>query len=375
HQLGHQPDDLRRPRAELQRAAAARRQRVRRLEQRSAGHGHLRSVRSEQAAVLRSDRRDLPAVRRDEHAAVPERLQAVGELSARLGHRGERRADQLRRERQQLHRAGSFARRLLDGAGERVPERPAHARGGGGADSARRRNAAAGARVQPDPAEHEVRAAMDAARSEREAHVPVPAQGDPGADRDLQRAQREYRAAGGAIVRPQPRPAPERAAGPADASRNSVQLLMRTGRRALVLGLLVAIGAMSIAVARAQQSVIDIRLEKVKDNLFLITGGRASPTQGGISGVTTVFVAATDVVIIDTKYPGFGSRILEQVKSVTARPVTMIVNTHTHGDHTGSNGELPRSVQIVAHENTKTNMARMEAFTGEKAAFLPARTF
>jgi len=150
---------------------------------------------------------------------------------------------------------------------------------------------------------------------------------------------------------------------------------MRTGRRALVLGLLVAIGAMSIAVARAQQSVIDIRLEKVKDNLFLITGGRASPTQGGISGVTTVFVAATDVVIIDTKYPGFGSRILEQVKSVTARPVTMIVNTHTHGDHTGSNGELPRSVQIVAHENTKTNMARMEAFTCEKAAFLPARTF
>jgi glyoxylase-like metal-dependent hydrolase (beta-lactamase superfamily II) len=145
--------------------------------------------------------------------------------------------------------------------------------------------------------------------------------------------------------------------------------------RALVLGALVVIAALSIGVVRAQQSVIDIRLEKVRDNLYLITGGRASPTQGGISGVTTVFVAAAGVVIIDTKYPGFGNRILDQVKSVTSKPVTMIVNTHTHGDHTGSNSEFPRTIDYVAHENTKTNMARMDAFKGENSAFLPKRTF
>ena len=139
--------------------------------------------------------------------------------------------------------------------------------------------------------------------------------------------------------------------------------------------MLVAMGALSIAVAHAQQNVIDLRLEKVKDNLYLVTGGRASPTQGGISGVTTIFVSASDVVVIDTKYPGFGNRILEQVKSVTARPVTMIVNTHTHGDHTGSNSEFPASVVVVAHENTRANMARMDAFKGDKAAFLPKRTF
>jgi cyclase len=150
-------------------------------------------------------------------------------------------------------------------------------------------------------------------------------------------------------------------------------LLIR--QRALVLAMLIAIGSLSIGVVRAQQNVIDIRLEKVRDNLYLVTGGRASPTQGGISGVTTVFVAASDVVVIDTKYPGFGTRILEQIKSVTSRPVTMIVNTHTHADHTGSNGEFPGRVEFVAHENTKTNMARMEAFTGEHAALLPKRTF
>jgi cyclase len=145
--------------------------------------------------------------------------------------------------------------------------------------------------------------------------------------------------------------------------------------RTAVLGVLVAIGTLSLGVVRAQQNVIDIRLEKVRDNLYLITGGRAMPAQGGISGVTTVFLAANDVVIIDTKYPGFGKRILEQVKSVTTRPVTMIVNTHTHGDHTGSNAEFARTVDVVAHENTKTNMSRMDAFKGEHAAYLPTRTF
>jgi len=55
--------------------------------------------------------------------------------------------------------------------------------------------------------------------------------------------------------------------------------------------------------------------------------------------------------------------------------VTTIVNTHTHGDHTGSNEGFPTSVEIVAHENTKANMMRMDAFKGDGAAFLPKRTF
>jgi len=146
-------------------------------------------------------------------------------------------------------------------------------------------------------------------------------------------------------------------------------------RRWTTLGVLVAIAALTIAVVGAQQSPIDIRLEKVRDNLFIVTGGRASPTEGGVSGVTTVFVAEGGVVLIDTKYPGFGNTILAQVKSVTSRPVTTIINTHTHGDHTGSNGEFPRTVEFVAHENTRTNMARMSQFQGDNAAFLPKRTF
>jgi glyoxylase-like metal-dependent hydrolase (beta-lactamase superfamily II) len=53
----------------------------------------------------------------------------------------------------------------------------------------------------------------------------------------------------------------------------------------------------------------------------------------------------------------------------------MVINTHTHADHTGSNEYFTDNVVFVAHENTKTNMEKMTNFAGEKAKFLPSRTY
>ena len=143
-------------------------------------------------------------------------------------------------------------------------------------------------------------------------------------------------------------------------------------KRLITLTVLMAAGAVSIVIARAQQDPAAIRIERVKDALYVVTGGRQA---GSVSGNTTVFVTGTGVVIIDTKYPGYGKAILDQVRSVTSKPVTMIINTHTHADHTSGNSEFPRTVEIVAHENTKTNMARMDQFKNENAAFVPKKTF
>jgi len=146
--------------------------------------------------------------------------------------------------------------------------------------------------------------------------------------------------------------------------------------RAITLVVLIAVGALAVAVTRAQQDPSALRIEKVKDTLYIITGGRGTGSNiGGVGGNTTVFLADSGVVLIDTKYQGYGSRLLEQVKSVTTKPVTTIINTHTHGDHTGGNGEFPKNVEFVAQANTKANMARMDDFKGEKAALLPKKTF
>src|SRR5204863_8588428 len=54
---------------------------------------------------------------------------------------------------------------------------------------------------------------------------------------------------------------------------------------------------------------------------------------------------------------------------------TMIVNTHTHGDHVSGNVEFPATVDIVTQENTKANMQKMALPTGVPAAALGPNVF
>jgi glyoxylase-like metal-dependent hydrolase (beta-lactamase superfamily II) len=88
-------------------------------------------------------------------------------------------------------------------------------------------------------------------------------------------------------------------------------------------------------------------IEKIKDNLYKISGAGSN---------TTVFIAEEGVVLVDTKLANNGQAILTQVKSVTDKPITTIINTHVHPDHNGSNDYFKAArpmVQVVTHENTK----------------------
>src|SRR5262245_43474954 len=124
-------------------------------------------------------------------------------------------------------------------------------------------------------------------------------------------------------------------------------------KRANTLGLLIIIGALSLALDAAQQPAgtqpMVVEVEKLKDNLFVLRGN-------GGGGNTAVFVQEKGVTVVDTKNPGWGQPILDKIQELTPKPVTMIVNTHTHGDHTSGNVAFPASVDIVTHDNTKKRM-------------------
>src|SRR5437016_7638730 len=100
--------------------------------------------------------------------------------------------------------------------------------------------------------------------------------------------------------------------------------------------------------APAQAKVVEV--DKLKDNLFVLKGG---------GGNTAVFIGRDGVVVVDTKNPGWGQPILDQIKKLTNKPVTTIINTHTHGDHVSGNVEFPATVEVITHANTKINMQDM----------------
>jgi glyoxylase-like metal-dependent hydrolase (beta-lactamase superfamily II) len=93
----------------------------------------------------------------------------------------------------------------------------------------------------------------------------------------------------------------------------------------------------------------------------------------GGGGNTAVFIGANSITVVDTKNPGWGQPILDRIKELTPKPITTIINTHTHFDHVGTNPDFPATVDIVVHENTKANMEAMKAVTGvpvEQQTFL-----
>ena len=153
-------------------------------------------------------------------------------------------------------------------------------------------------------------------------------------------------------------------------------------RRCAVLGSLLILGALSITLAAFQQPAQPaekvIEVDKLKDNLYVLKGG---------GGNTAVFITAQGVVVVDTKNPGWGQPLLDKIKTLTDKPVTTIINTHTHGDHVSGNVEFPPTVDVITHENTKTYMQQTNPvyglqtgqqeniFTKNGGRGLPKRTF
>ena len=141
-------------------------------------------------------------------------------------------------------------------------------------------------------------------------------------------------------------------------------------KRIVVFGILIAFGAASLAARGfqppAQQGPKVVEVEKIKDNLYMLKGG---------GGNTAVYVGANGVTVVDAKNPGWGQPILDKIKELTPKPVTLLINTHTHGDHVSGNVEFPATVDIVVQENTKANMEKMPIFKESGGKGMPKRTF
>lgn len=91
-------------------------------------------------------------------------------------------------------------------------------------------------------------------------------------------------------------------------------------------------------------------IEPVAPNVYKIFGG---------GGNTLVVVQSGGVVLVDTKLPGNGERILAEVAKVTDKPIVAIVSTHSHPDHIGSTDFIRQkypNVRVIMAEGGKAEI-------------------
>jgi cyclase len=72
---------------------------------------------------------------------------------------------------------------------------------------------------------------------------------------------------------------------------------------------------------------------------------------------SAVIVNTDEVMIVDSHIsPESGRAMLQELKTITDKPVRVLINTHFHYDHTNGNQAFPPGVDIIGHEFTRRKL-------------------
>jgi cyclase len=139
----------------------------------------------------------------------------------------------------------------------------------------------------------------------------------------------------------------------------------------LTLCALPALLAAPTVLAQGQQpdfSQVQIKVHQVAGNVHYLEG------QGGNVGV---LVGDDGLLMIDDQFAPLSEKLVAAMKTLSNKPIRMLVNTHIHGDHTGGNENFGKmGIDIVAHDNVRVRLARgVNGGAASPAVALPVVTF
>ena len=117
------------------------------------------------------------------------------------------------------------------------------------------------------------------------------------------------------------------------------------------------------AIPQEEFDAIKIEIHDAAPSVLMLVG------QGGNIGVS---FGEDSVFMVDTQFGQLTEKILAAIRTRTAKPVQVVLNTHWHGDHVGGNGNLSeRGALIVAHEKAHARLS-VDQFLGAFERRVPA---
>ncbi len=113
----------------------------------------------------------------------------------------------------------------------------------------------------------------------------------------------------------------------------------------------------------AQMDYVTIKVTKAGGNIYMLQGA------GGNIGV---FASSKGLVLIDDEFAPLAEKIEAAMKKISPLPIKYIINTHFHGDHTGSNSFFALKAPIIAQQNVRSRLSEKPK---DKAVALPVITY
>ena len=110
-----------------------------------------------------------------------------------------------------------------------------------------------------------------------------------------------------------------------------------------------ALSFFSFAFVATQQdfSKTEMKTTKVSGNISMLEGA------GGNIGVSA---GPDGVLIVDDQFAPLAEKIRAALKAINPGALRFVLNTHWHGDHTGSNAIFGAEATIIAHDNVRQRL-------------------
>lgn len=116
---------------------------------------------------------------------------------------------------------------------------------------------------------------------------------------------------------------------------------------------------------QGQKREVKITSIKLSEQVYMLKG------QGGNIGL---FIGDDAVFMIDDQFASLTPKILSAIEEITDKPVTYLINTHWHGDHTGGNENMQKKgALIVAHDNVRKRMSVDQIIRGKTRKSSPIK--
>ena len=109
----------------------------------------------------------------------------------------------------------------------------------------------------------------------------------------------------------------------------------------------------SFATADDRFASVEVTAEKVNGNVYMLKGA------GGNIGAS---IGEDGTLIIDDQFGPLAAKIVGALEGIGGDRPRLVLNTHWHGDHTGSNPQFGTTATIVSHHNVRVRLAAEDGY-------------